>query len=318
MPKCVSICIPFFNEESNVFPLYESIRNVMDSTNYEWEIICVNDGSRDNTLDELVRLHKQDIHVRVFDLSRNFGKGAALTAALEFSCGDCAIPMDADMQHPPDVIPKLLIQWENGYDVVNAVRISRVGESWFKKTSSILFYKTVNRLTHVEIPPNVGDFRLLSRCVLDILRQLPERRRFMKGLFSWVGFRTTSVPYVQEARYSGKTKWNYWRLWNFAIEGITSFSQVPLQIASYLGIFVSILSLGYAFFLLVETLLFGNPVKGYPSLMVAVLFMGGVQLVFLGIIGEYLGRIYDESKRRPVYILRERWDQNISNENLGK
>jgi len=200
-----------------------------------------------------------------------------------------------------------LAKWLEGYDVVNAVRLSRDGESWFKRASAHAFYRIINRMSDVDIPPDTGDFRLLSRPVLDALKALPERRRFMKGLFAWVGFKTASVHYHREPRYAGKTKWNYWRLWNFAVEGITSFSQVPLQLAAYLGFCVSLLAFLYAIWLVISTLVYGNPVKGYPSMMVTLLFLGGVQLMALGVIGEYLGRIYEESKRRPVYLVRSAW-----------
>ncbi|MHB1706753.1 MAG: glycosyltransferase, partial [Acidithiobacillus sp.] len=198
-------------------------------------------------------------------------------------------------------------KWREGYDVVNAVRLSRDGESWLKRASAHAFYRVINRMSDVDIPADTGDFRLLSRPVLEALKTLPERRRFMKGLFAWVGFRTTNVYYHREPRHAGKTKWNYWRLWNFAVEGITSFSQVPLQLAAYLGFGVSLLAFLYAVYLLISTLVYGNAVKGYPSMMVTLLFLGGVQLMALGVIGEYLGRIYDESKRRPVYLVRQAW-----------
>jgi glycosyltransferase involved in cell wall biosynthesis len=255
----------------------------------------------------LLALHQKDSRVVVIDLSRNFGKEAALTAGLDHTLGDCAIPLDADLQDPPEMIPELLAKWREGFDVVNAVRITRDGESWLKRASAHIFYRVINRMSNVEIPPDTGDFRLISRPALDALKMLPERRRFMKGLFAWVGFRTANVYYHREPRYAGKTKWNYWRLWNFALEGITSFSQVPLQLASYLGFLVSLCAFLYAITLIISTLVYGNPVKGYPSMMVTLLFLGGVQLMALGVIGEYLGRIYEESKQRPVYLVRKIW-----------
>lgn len=305
-PPVLSFVIPFYNEAVNVAPLYERLYRVMAPRPETWECICVNDGSTDATLMALLALHAQDPRIRVIDLSRNFGKEAALTAGLDHAQGEAAIPLDADLQDPPEIIPALIAKWREGYDVVNAVRLSRDGESWVKRASAHTFYRLFNRLSKVGIPEDTGDFRLLTRPVLEALKQLPERRRFMKGLFAWVGFRTASVAYHRAPRHQGQTSWNYARLWQLALEGILSFSEAPLRIASYLGFAVSLLSFLYAADLVIQTLLFGNPVKGYPSLMVALLFLGGVQLMALGIIGEYLGRVYDESKGRPVYLVRGR------------
>ena len=307
----VSLIVPCHNEAENLSALYGRVRAVMEKTGKSWEMVCINDGSKDDTLEQLLDLHQKDPHVVVIDLSRNFGKEAALTAGLDHACGECAIPLDADLQDPPEFIPDLLAKWRGGYDVVNAVRLSRDGESWLKRASAHAFYRVINRMSAVDIPADTGDFRLLSRPVLDALKTLPERRRFMKGLFAWVGFRTTSIYYRREPRHAGKTKWNYWRLWNFAVEGITSFSQVPLQLAAYLGFFVSLLAFLYAIWLVISTLVYGNSVKGYPSMMVTLLFLGGVQLMALGVIGEYLGRIYEESKQRPVYLVRQAWGKGI-------
>ena len=303
----VSIIIPCHNESGNLATLYARVCAVMDEAGEPWEMICVNDGSGDDTLLQLIALHHQDRRVRVIDLSRNFGKEAALTAGLDAAQGEAAIPLDADLQDPPELIPELLARWREGFDVVNAVRLSREGESWLKRASAHVFYRIINRMSDVEIPPDTGDFRLLSRPVLDALQTLPERRRFMKGLFAWVGFRSTNVYYHRAPRHAGKTTWNYWRLWNLAVEGITSFSQVPLQLAAYLGFVVSLLAFLYAVWLVISTLVYGNLVKGYPSIMVTLLFLGGVQLMALEVIGEYLGRIYEESKQRPVYLVRQAW-----------
>jgi glycosyltransferase involved in cell wall biosynthesis len=303
----VSIIIPCHNESGNLATLYTRVCAVMDEAGEPWEMICVNDGSGDDTLLQLIALHHQDRRIRVIDLSRNFGKEAALTAGLDAAQGEAAIPLDADLQDPPELIPELLARWREGFDVVNAVRLSREGESWLKRASAHVFYRIINRMSDVEIPPDTGDFRLLSRPVLDALQTLPERRRFMKGLFAWVGFRSTNVYYHRAPRHAGKTTWNYWRLWNLAVEGVTSFSQVPLQLAAYLGFVVSLLAFLYAVWLIISTLVYGNPVKGYPSMMVTLLFLGGVQLMALGVIGEYLGRIYEESKQRPVYLVRQAW-----------
>lgn len=303
----ISLIIPCHDEADNIAALHERVCAVMNEIGEPWEMLCVNDGSRDDTLERLLALHREDPRVVVIDFSRKFGKEAALTAGLDHACGDAAIPLDADLQDPPELIPELLAKWREGFEVVNAVRITRDGESWFKRSSAHLFYRVINRLSNVDIPPDTGDFRLISRPALEALKQLPERRRFMKGLFAWVGFRSANVYYHREPRHAGKTKWNYWRLWNFAVEGITSFSQVPLQLASYLGFTVSFLALLYAAWLIIQTLVYGNSVKGYPSMMVTLLFLGGIQLMALGVIGEYLGRIYEESKQRPVYLVRQAW-----------
>lgn len=300
----VSLVVPCHNETENLPALYSRVNAVMEKTGKSWEMVCVNDGSKDDTLEQLLALHQKDPRIVVIDLSRNFGKEAALTAGLDHARGNCAIPLDADLQDPPELIPELLAKWQDGFDVVNAVRLSRDGESWLKRASAHAFYRIINRMSEVDIPTDTGDFRLLSRPVLEAIKTLPERRRFMKGLFAWVGFRTTCVYYHREPRYAGKTTWNYWRLWNFAVEGITSFSKVPLQLASYLGFFVSVLAFLYAVYLIIRTMVYGNPVMGYPSIMVTLLFLGGVQLIALGVIGEYLGRIYEETKGRPVYLVR--------------
>lgn len=303
----ISVVVPFYNEANSVYTLYNRVKNVLEVIGESWEIICINDGSSDNTLLNLLDLHQSDFRVYVLDLSRNFGKEAALTAGMDHARGSVVIPMDADLQDPPEVIPEMLVKWKQGYDVVNAVRVHRGGETRIKRWFSYVFYRVINKLSPVEIPLDVGDFRLISRPVLEALKQLPERRRFMKGLFAWVGFKTVSIPYYRESRFEGKSKWNYWRLWNLALEGITSFSQIPLQLASYLGFCVSLSAFFYATYFLFRTLIYGNPVKGYPSLIIILLFLGGVQLMALGVIGEYLGRTYEESKQRPIYLIRRKW-----------
>ena len=303
----VSIVVPFFNESNGVVSLFERLIPILESISSQWEIICVNDGSHDNTLQELLNIRQRDSRIIVVDLSRNFGKEAALTAGLDQTNGDVIIPFDADLQDPPEIIPLMIEKWTEGYDVVNAVRLFREGETWFKKFSAYSFYRLINRFSTTEIPPDVGDFRLISRPVLNAIKSLPERRRFMKGIFAWVGFRTTTISYTRESRHSGTTKWNYWKLWNFALEGITSFSQVPLQLSSYIGFIVSLGAFFYGIFLLIKTLFFGNDVKGYPSLIIIMLFLGGVQLMVLGVIGEYLGRTYEETKQRPLYLIKDIW-----------
>jgi glycosyltransferase involved in cell wall biosynthesis len=306
-PPFVSVVVPCHNEEANIRPLHARLCTVLDGAGLSWELVCVNDGSEDGTLPALLRLRAEDGRVRIHDLSRNFGKEAALTAGLELARGKVMIPLDADLQDPPELIPALIAKWREGFEVVNAVRAAREGEGWLKRGSAHLFYRVINRLSAVEIPRDTGDFRLLSRPAVEVLRQMPERRRFLKGMFVWVGFPTASVPYRRAGRHAGRSSWTYWRLWNFALEGITSFSQAPLRIASYLGLGVALVSLLYALVLIVRTIVFGNPVSGYPSLMVAILFLGGVQLVALGVIGEYVGRVYEETKQRPVYVIRRSW-----------
>ncbi|MBU6504608.1 MAG: glycosyltransferase family 2 protein [Betaproteobacteria bacterium] len=303
----LSLIIPMHNEAPNVASCYERIRTILDPLGESWELLCVNDGSRDDTLARLLALREQDPRVTVIDLSRNFGKEAALTAGLDQARGDAVIPMDADLQDPPELIPELLARWREGFDVVLAVRSSRTSDSLFKRGTARFFYRFINRMSEVQIPEDAGDFRLMSRAVVDALKLLPERRRFMKGLFAWVGFRTTEVHYDRPPRAAGETKFNAWRLWNFALEGITSFSHLPLKVASYFGMAVSFFAFLYAIKIVIDTLVYGNPVKGYPSLMVAILFFSGVQLVAIGVIGEYLGRLYEESKQRPVYLIRKRY-----------
>jgi glycosyltransferase involved in cell wall biosynthesis len=306
-PVTISIVVPFHNEADNIQSLHARLAAVLDAGPDTWELVCVNDGSRDETLARLVALSTSDARVRVIDLSRNFGKEAALTAGLDFARGDAVIPIDADLQDPPEVIPTLIAKWREGYEVVNAVRSSRQGDGPLKRATAHSFYRVINRMSHVDIPADTGDFRLISRPALDALKRLPERRRFMKGLFAWVGFRTATVTYDRAPRHAGTTTWNYWKLWNFAIEGITSFSSAPLRLASYLGFGVSVFAFVYAIITIFNKLVYGNPVKGYPSLLVAVLFLGGVQLLALGVLGEYLGRLYEESKQRPIYLVRAVW-----------
>lgn len=261
----------------------------------------------DGTIEELVKIHEKDERFSVIQLSRNFGKEAALTAGLDLARGRAAIPLDADLQDPPEVIPELVSKWKQGYEIVNAVRSQRDGETFIKKATAHAFYRLINKMSRVEIPYDTGDFRLISRPALDALKNISERRRFMKGLFAWVGFKTTHVMYKREPRFAGNTNWNYWKLWNFAIEGITSFSQVPLQLATYFGFAVALGAFIYGLWIIFQTIFYGNTVHGYPSMMVTMLFLGGAQLMAIGVIGEYIARIHDETKARPVYIVRQSW-----------
>jgi polyisoprenyl-phosphate glycosyltransferase len=304
-PVEISIVVPLYNEESNIEVLFNRLLSVLEGLNLTYEIVCVNDGSRDDTLKRLIEHHEQNPTIKVISLARNFGKEIALTAGIEYAQGAAVVPIDADLQDPPELIADLVAKWREGYDVVYATRRSRQGESWLKRFTANAFYRIISRISSVPIPQNTGDFRLLDRRVVEALKQMPERSRFMKGLFAWVGFKQTAILFDRPPRSNGTTTWNYWRLWNFAIDGITSFSVLPLKIWSYLGVILSVFSFLYASFLILRTLIFGVDVPGYASLMVAILFLGGVQLITLGIIGEYLARIYEETKGRPLYLVRD-------------
>ncbi|NEP16720.1 MAG: glycosyltransferase family 2 protein [Leptolyngbya sp. SIO4C1] len=301
----LSVVVPLYCEASNIDYLFERLETVIEALQLPYEIICVDDGSHDDTLARLIEHHRRNPQIKVVALSRNYGKELALTAGLDYAQGAAVVPIDADLQDPPELISELLAKWREGYDVVYARRRTRQGESWLKRFTANAFYRTIGRMSRVPIPQDTGDFRLLDRRVADALKRLPERTRFMKGLFAWVGYQQTFVDYDRAPRHSGQTKWNYWRLWNFAVDGITSFSMVPLKVWSYLGLAISGIAFVYATFLILRTLVLGIDVPGYASLMVAVLFLGGVQLVSLGIIGEYLGRVYEEVKGRPLYLVRE-------------
>ncbi|MEA5463374.1 glycosyltransferase family 2 protein [Leptothoe sp. PORK10 BA2] len=301
----LSIVVPMYCEESNVDHLFERLETVVGELGVTYEIICVDDGSKDSTLLRLISHHHRNPAIKVVALARNFGKELALTAGLDHSRGQAVVPIDADLQDPPEYIQALMEQWRAGYDVVYAKRNSRLGETWFKTFSANGFYRVIGRMSQVPIPQDTGDFRLMDRRVVDALKQLPERTRFMKGLFAWVGYRQTFITYDRDPRHSGQTKWNYWKLWNFALDGIVSFSSTPLRVWSYLGLMISAISFVYASFLVIRTLVLGIDLPGYASLMVAILFLGGIQLVSLGIIGEYLGRVYEEVKQRPLYLVRE-------------
>ncbi|MEY2343245.1 glycosyltransferase family 2 protein [Acidithiobacillus sp. IBUN Pt1247-S3] len=307
----ISVIIPCHNESENIEPLYHRVQTVLEGMQQAWEIIFINDGSSDDTLLRLLALREKDKRVTVINLSRNFGKEAALTSGLDHANGDVAVPLDADLQDPPELIPELFAKFLEGYDVINAIRNKRLGESYTKRLSSYLYYRLLDKISNVPIPHDTGDYRMLSRRVLEALKRMPERRRYMKGLFAWTGYRTTSIHYQREPRHAGQTGWTYWKLWHFAVEGITSFSHVPLQLASYLGLTIALTSFIAAAYLVIDTLIYGNSVKGYPSLMVTVLFLGGVQLMALGIIGEYISRIYEESKNRPIYLVQDIWSSKI-------
>lgn len=304
--KLISLVVPCFNEGAGVVAFHAAVSEVARlMPTLEFEFLFVDDGSRDDTLAHLVQLAAADRRVRVVELSRNFGKEAALSAGLDFATGDAVIPMDSDMQDPPELIPALVNGWMGGAEVVLARRSDRRSDSFLKRQTARFFYRLHNRVSDIKIPENVGDFRLMDRVVVDALRRLPERQRFMKGLFAWVGFRTAVVDYVRPVRNQGQSKFSGLRLWNLAMEGITSFSAVPLKAWTYIGGIGAVGALLYAAFIALRTLIFGVDVPGYASLFVAVLFFGSVQLVGIGVLGEYIGRIYMEAKGRPVYLVRQ-------------
>lgn len=298
----LSIIVPAYNEQEVLPEFHQRVSGVARGLAMSYEIIYVNDGSTDNTLVLLSELRATDSHVAILDLSRNFGKEIALSAGLDYARGDAVVVIDADLQDPPELIPTLVKTWQEGYDVVYATRSDREGETLVKKATAHLFYRAIQGVSRFKIPEDTGDFRLLSRRAVDALKQFREQHRFMKGLFAWIGFAQKSVPYKRDPRFAGETKWNYWKLWNFALDGITSFSIAPLKVATYLGFTIAVLAFVYAIVIISKTILHGDPVPGYPSLMVVVLFLGGVQLTALGIIGEYLGRMFNEAKRRPLYV----------------
>lgn len=302
----VSIVSPFYNEGQGVDLYYRSVTGFIDNfSQARFEVICVDDGSRDDTLSRLQSLALKDGRFRVVELSRNFGKEAALTAGIDFAGGEAVIPLDADLQDPPELIADMISQWQAGADVVVARRNDRSVDTFVKRKSAEWFYRLHNRMSSLAIPENVGDFRLMDRAAVDALKQLPEQERFMKGLFAWVGFRTTTLEYVRQERSAGRSKFSGWRLWNFALDGITSFSTIPLRIWTYVGLFIAMMSLAYAAFIIARTLITGVDVPGYASLIVVILFLGSLQLISVGVLGEYIGRIYIESKRRPKYLVRK-------------
>jgi len=303
--KLISIVVPFYNEAAGVEAFYAELCPVLRAVEgHAFEIVCVDDGSSDGTLARLLELVERDPRVRVLELSRNFGKEAALTAGIDAARGAAVIAIDADLQDPPELIGRLIAEWRRGADVVLARRTDRSSDSFLKRKTAELFYRIHNRLSSVHIPDNVGDFRLMDRAAVDALKALPERQRFMKGLFAWIGFRTATVDYARAARARGASKFSGWRLWNFALEGITSFSTVPLRIWTYIGALGAALTFLYAVFIILRTLILGIDVPGYASLLAAVLFIGSLQLLSVGLLGEYIGRVYLETKQRPVYIVR--------------
>ncbi|MCR9256885.1 MAG: glycosyltransferase family 2 protein [Alphaproteobacteria bacterium] len=317
--KLISIVVPMHDESEALEPFRAAFDRLASSLPaYRFEFICVDDGSRDDTLNKLLTIAEADPRYHVLELSRNFGKEAALTAGIEAAGGDAVIPIDADLQDPPELIPLMLEHWEKGAEVVLAQRSDRQNDGLMKRASANWFYDFYNKLAPTKLPKNVGDFRLMDRAVVDALNSLPERQRFMKGLFAWVGFRTVTIDYVRQPRTAGASKFSGWRLWNFALEGITSFSTVPLRFWSYFGAVLALVTLVYAGFVVTKTLIFGSEIPGYASLIVFILFFGSVQLISVGILGEYIGRIYMEVKGRPLYLVRRRHGERSAPEETGE
>ena len=306
----VSIVCPFYNEGQGVDLFYTAITAMFATVPHmDFEVVCVDDGSRDDTLPRLVALTQHDKRIKVVELSRNFGKEAALTAGLEAARGDAVVPMDADLQDPPSVVPQLIAAWRDGAEVVLARRMDRSSDSFLKRKTAEAFYRFHNRVSDLTIPNNVGDFRLMDRKAVDALNRLPERQRFMKGLFAWIGFKTVTLDYVREPRMAGQSKFSGWKLWNFALEGITSFSTAPLKIWMYVGLIGALITFCYGAFIVLRTLIHGVDIPGYASLLVSILFFGSLQMIGLGVLGEYIGRIYLESKQRPTYLVRQVYEQ---------
>jgi glycosyltransferase involved in cell wall biosynthesis len=308
----LSLIVPVKDEEAAIAPFVERVAPILDGlfvggpAEPAWEILFVDDGSEDATLAAVMQAHGRDPRVRALSLSRNFGKEAALTAGLDHASGQAVIPIDVDLQDPPELIGAMLAKWRDGYEVVYGVRTNRQTDSLPKRLTADLYYRAHNYLSSDKIPEHAGDFRLLDRSVVEIIRAMPERNRFMKGLFAWSGFRQAAVEYERAPRAVGETKFRYWKLWTLALDGLTSASTMPLRIWSYIGLVIAFFSLLYAVYVVVKTVVFGSDVAGYPSLMVAILFFGGLQLISLGVLGEYVGRILIETKRRPLYVVRRK------------
>lgn len=316
--KTITIIIPCYNEAQSLPLLHAELCKLSESeSGYNWEYLFINDGSRDTTIEELEKLHTQDKRCNYVDLSRNYGKEVALLAGFDYATGDCAVIMDADLQHPPHVVHEMLRKWEQGYDDVYARRKSRGKESWLRKRLSLAYYRLLSKSTRIDVLPNVGDFRLLDRRCIDALRQLREQSRYTKGMYCYIGFKKTFVEFETQDRVAGQSSMSYSVLVKLAIEGLTAYTTSPLQWATGIGILVSLISFLYALWVIIKTIVWGDPVAGFPTLMIAILFLGGVQLLSLGIIGEYLGRVFNETKNRPVYFVQsfngEKYDNSRQN-----
>lgn len=301
----ISLVIPMFNEEEGVDYLFDRVEAVLDGIGEPYEIVCVDDGSRDNTLARLVEHSVRNSRIKIISLSRNFGKDVALSAGLNNSTGRCVVPMDSDLQDPPELIVDMYAKKLEGFDVVLAVRSARDTDTFLKRVTARMFYRVHNSVAEIAIPDDTGDFRMMDRRVIEVLRNLPERTRFMKGLFAWVGFTHTSIEYERPERAAGETKFKYWKLWNFALDGITASSTLPLRVWTYTGGIMAVAAISYALYLLVSTLIFGVDLPGYASLMVGISLLGGINILATGILGEYLGRVYVEVRNRPLYVVRE-------------
>jgi len=301
----LSLVVPMFNEAGNLDRLFDRLAQVMADLGESYEIVCIDDGSRDDTVARALDHRRRDPRIKVVELSRNFGKELALTAGLRHTSGQAVVMIDADLQHPPEVIKDMMREWRQGFEMVIAVRRDRDDESAVKRLAAKVFYEVFGRVSEVRLPPGAGDFRLLDRKVVKVLNAMPEHARFMKGLYAWVGFRQTIIPFDVAERAHGETKFNLFRLWRLAIDGITSFTSVPLKVWTFMGMLVASFALLYGLLFIVKTLILGIDVPGYPSLIVAITFFSGVQLISLGVIGEYLGRVFAEVKNRPLYVVRE-------------
>lgn len=304
--KKITILIPCYNEQASLPLLYDALcKLAAGSPSYAWEFLFINDGSRDDTLQIIKAFRQEDKRVCYVDLSRNFGKEAAMLAGFDYATGDCMVIMDADLQHPPTLVPEMLAWWEQGYDDVYAKRKDRGQESWLRKRLSLVYYRLLQHTTRIEILPNVGDFRLLDRRCIEALRQMRESERYTKGMYCWIGFRKKEILFDQGDRVAGASSWSMSRLFKLAVEGITSYTTAPLRISTLFGFLISLVAFLYMFYMLARTLIYGDPVRGFPTLLIIMLFMGGIQLLSIGIIGEYVARIFNETKNRPVYVVRE-------------
>ena len=305
--KKVSILVPCFNEEASLPALYDALHGLMEANKqYDWEVLLVNDGSRDRTMEVIKELRVKDSRICYIDLSRNFGKENAMLAGFDHVTGDCMVIMDADLQHPPHVVPEMLKKWEEGYDDVYGQRLTRGKESWLRKRFTKMYYSMLQKASRVEVLPNVGDFRLLDRKCIEELKRLRETQRYTKGMYCWIGFKKTAVDFETQDRIAGESSMSFKALISLAIDGITSFTTAPLRMSAVMGFIVSLVAFIYMCFVLFKTIFIGEDVQGYPTLVILILFIGGVQLISLGIIGEYLGKIFNETKNRPVYVVGEK------------
>ena len=303
--KTLCVIAPIYNEESNIILFYNKIKSVLECTDLDWKILFINVGSSDKSEQILLELCKNNNKTQLLNFTRNFGKESALTAGLDYANSDAVIPIDTDLQDPPELILEMIKYWQKGFDIVYARRASRKGESFLKIITARLFYRFINSFSDISIPKNVGDYRLLSKNVVDDINKMREKNRFMKGIFSWVGYPSKEILFVRDERNSGESSFNFFKLFNFALDGITSFSVAPLRLFFYLGLLIMFLSFSYAGFIIITTLLYGANIPGYASLLVVVLFLGGLNLFAIGVVGEYVSRIYQESKGRPIYLIKK-------------